>query len=162
MFCITELGFSASCKFERLKNLVMYFFCYDGFRELPDEEMETFLREKDHYVCRQTIRGWLRRFEQNNLILQHSGDYIYYGIHNGERCEMSKEQYCAAWRSYFEDKEEGCPSNEAFMNMIHKFGCIPRKKEVALVNGLHTQTIDTLIDLAQKEIEKEIRSGEPE
>ena len=124
--------------------------------------MEIFLREKDHYVCRQTIKGWLRKLEQNNLILQHSGDYIYYGIHDGERCEMSKEQYCAAWRSYFEDKKEGSASSDAFMSMIQKFGCIPRKKEVALVNGIHAQTIDTLIDLAQEEIEKEIRSGLPE
>ena len=100
--------------------------------------------------------------EQNNLILQHSGDYIYYGIHDGERCEMSKEQYCAAWRSYFEDKKEGSASSDAFMSKIQKFGCIPRKKEVALVNGIHAQTIDTLIDLAQEEIEKEIRSGLPE
>ncbi len=75
---------------------------------------------------------------------------------------MSKEQYCAAWRSYFEDKKDGLTSSEAFQNTILKFGCIPRKKEVALVNGVHVETIETLIDLAQKEIEKEMSSGKPE
>lgn len=39
---------------------------------------------------------------------------------------------------------------------------IVKKKIIPLLNACYNETIDTLVDLAQKEIEKEIRSGEPE
>ena len=159
VFCIVELGFPASCKFDRLRDFVLYFFCWDEFREFPDEQMELFLRDNDQYVCRQTIRGWMRRFEQNNLILQRSNEYIYYGIYKDERYEITKEEYGSAWSCYFENIRKGASSSLAFMSMTNVYGYIPRKKEVAVINGIYAQIIDTLIDLAQKEVEKEMCSG---
>ncbi len=157
-----ELGFAANCDFYKLRNFVLYFFCDDEFRLLPDEAMQERLTADGKPISRQTIKRWLNRMEEKGLLSQTMGEPYYYCVMGDKRWEITAEQYRKGWAAYWEHINKGYSSREAFAAMIDVNSGIVKKKIIPLLNAIYNETIDTLVELAQKEIEKEIRSGLPE
>ena len=111
-FCILDLDFSANTDFSMLKHFIYYFYNNDEFRILSQNLMCQIL-EKDlgKAPCRQTIGKWLAQLEKQDLYFKDISEYKYFSVYNGNFREIPREEYCKAWKAYF-DYLEGCPDKE--------------------------------------------------
>lgn len=148
-FCILDLGFDPHTDFRKLRNFLFYFLNDDDFNWKPYEAMGEFLRMEGNTISRQTISGYLRRLESNNLIYL-NGEAVYYKVFNedGERKYefITKDEYSTAWKIYWEEKEKSGDSRSAFAIMKSCLGGIPKKHFRPLQNAI---TMDKYNKLAE-------------
>ena len=105
VFCVFDLGFSPQTNFCKLRDFLFYLFNDEDFNGKPFEMMEAYLRIEGHSMSRQTIANYVQRLQDLDLIGKW-GDYVYYRVykHYGvqEHTVITKEEYNAAWRDYFD------------------------------------------------------------
>ena len=103
VFCILNLGFSANTDFSMLKHFIYYFYNNDEFRILSQNLMCQIL-EKDlgKAPCRQTIGKWLAQLENQGLYFKDISEYKYFSVYKGNFIEITREDYCQAWKAYFD------------------------------------------------------------
>lgn len=150
LFCITELGFPAQSDFTKLRNFLYYFLCDDSFRMIPMEMMEERLRETNHPASRQTISRWIDRLCRLELIYPY-GEIVYFRVTKQNKQQthttVTKEEYSAAWKIYWQCKEDGYDSRAAYTTMYAAFGGVPRKQHTIEENVFYLETLETLTKL---------------
>lgn len=165
VFCILNLGFSANTDFSMLKHFIYYFYNNDEFRILSQNLMCQIL-EKDlgKAPCRQTIGKWLAQLENQGLYFKDISEYKYFSVYKGNFREIPREEYCEAWKAYF-DYLKDCPDKEdsnsyyAFKEMFAIIGGKAVKRPMIVNNGFYTDQIIQLTEYALESIEKDSKTN---
>ena len=63
IYAITKLGVPPQADFTIIRNLYFYFFCVEGFSEMPYVEMEAILEADGKKISSKTISKWLKYLE---------------------------------------------------------------------------------------------------
>ena len=145
-FFLTKYGISPNTNFDKLKIFFYNYFCDDEFRELPVTALAELMQENGRPISRQTMRSYIRHFNRNYLIMERSGNFIYYSVSYGERTEITKEQYSAAWREYWRVKKaynDYSAARRAMYRVSNGYAC---KHEIADINGIYWKEISYLLD----------------
>ena len=117
------------------------------------------MRSKGYSISGQTNSKYREHLKSLGYI--GDGDYIYYRVYRDENDkqqyqQIKKEEYCWAWRLYWEKREEGWDSEGAYAYMYSALGGVPRKQAVAEQNGIYLKQLNYLFDLVSNSIEKEV------
>ena len=160
VYCITELDFYAGCDFQKVRNLYYYFFNDEEFMAMPDEVKEYRLKENGKKVTRQSIAKYLAKLDAKNLIIIDACEYIYYFAYRHKQRITNHDEYCSAWKDYWRDRDKGFNSHEAIVAMRIAYGGVARKQPIPQINGIYLEEINTLCNLIQESIEKEIEDSE--
>lgn len=150
MYAITKLGIPAQADFMKIRNLYYYFFCVDGFAELPQLEMEAILEEDGYKMSYKVISKWLNYLEHLDYISLSTSEFTYYAINRVNDIkiyhEISRDLYLNGWHLYFETKDvEGTES--AYIKMTRLVGGHPYKKPKIEENIILKAEIEELIDV---------------
>lgn len=151
VYCITKLGMPAQANFEKIRNLYYYFFCDEGFADLPLIEMAEYMEAEGVGQSRQCVTKWIEYLRQINYIGFTTTDCKYYAIEKTPSkvkiChEITKEEYCKAWTVYHRYKvDEG--TYAAYARMYNMIGGHPYKKPIYYHNAIMYQEIQELIDM---------------
>lgn len=154
LFCITEMGISASADFTKLRNFCYYIFCDDEFAELPIVEMERIMSEDGVPMARQSISKWIEYLERIDYISLNKTDCKYYAItktpdNQKHYTEISKELYCKGWALYWKTRNiEG--TNTAYQKMFDLIGGHPCKRPKMEHNAIYQKEIEKLIELVNE------------
>lgn len=154
MYCMLDLGFSPNTDFQKLTLFLYYLFNDDGFTGLPCEMMEATINADDLILSRQTIERYLRRLDDNNLLLRASGEYHYYFAKKGNLIETTQEEYRQAWMEYWQAKNDGRPTQDAICEMCWKYGGVAKKQAIILLNGIYGKELDKLNEMVCERIEQ--------
>lgn len=163
VFCITELGITAQTDFHKFRNFLYYFLNDEKFQWLPDETIEARMKEEGRPLTRQTVASYKDKLQKADLISLQGGGYVYYFAFQKQQRIATKEEYDAAWREYWKDKEEYGYSDIAIDLMRERHGGVARKQAKADINGIYLPTLNKLNDLVCESIEAELicRSSTP-
>ena len=151
VYCITKLGIPAQANFEKIRNLYYYFFCDEGFADLPLIEMAEYLEAEGVPQSRQCVTKWIEYLRHLDYIGFTNTDCKYYAIEKTPSkvkiChEITREEYCQAWAIYHRNKiEHG--SYYAYALMYNTLGGHPYKKPIYYQNAIMYQEIQELIDI---------------
>lgn len=151
LYCITELGIPAQADFDKIRDIYYYFFCVDGFTDLPLVEMERIMNADGSSHSRQTISKWIDYLQHLDYINYTQSDCNYYVISRDKQknrvCkEITKEDYKKAWAIYFEYlNEEG--TRLAYARMYNYIGGHPYKKPIYMENAIKQAEIEELINM---------------
>lgn len=151
LYCVLMLGIPAQSDFEKIRNLYYYFFCVEGFTELPLIEMAKVMEDEGVPASRQFVSKWIEYLRHLDYINFTQSDCEYYAISRDEQgnriCkEITRADYVGAWAIYFEWKIiEGCGS--AYARMYNTIGGHPYKKPIYQQNALMFAEIQELIDI---------------
>lgn len=151
VYCITKLGIPAQANFEKIRNLYYYFFCDEGFADLPLIEMAEYLEAEGVPQSRQCVTKWIEYLRHLDYIGFTNTDCKYYAIEKTPSkvkiChEITREEYCQAWAIYHRNKiEHG--SYYAYALMYNTLGGHPYKKPIYYQNVIMAQEIQELIDI---------------
>lgn len=156
-YCMTELNFNGQTDFSKLKYFAYYFFSDNDFRKLSQDQMCEILGEDCAPPCRQTISSWYNKFKALDLFTIDKYDCLYFSIYNGERKEITHEQYKQAWAIYWKYKAEYnyC---EALNSMCHHIGGYPLRIYVVQFNAFYIDTINKITEYAVKSINNDIKN----
>lgn len=154
VFCISELGIPAQSDFRLLRNFFYYFFCDEEFQQLPIEEMVRIMESEGKKVSRQTISKWIQ-FLKNKNIINESQEYLYFTTVktdiSTESLRITREEYLAAWKAYWDIINNGGMYNEALNAMYKVNGGATFKKPIIEENGFYSDLIDSLVELLDEE-----------
>lgn len=151
VYCITKLGIPAQANFEKIRNLYYYFFCDEGFADLPLIEMAEYLEAEGVPQSRQCVTKWIEYLRHLDYIGFTNTDCKYYAIEKTPSkvkiChEISREEYCKAWAIYHQHKYEEGPAY-AYALMYNTLGGHPYKKPIYYQNAIMYREIQELIDI---------------
>ena len=151
VYCITKLGIPAQANFEKIRNLYYYFFCDEGFADLPLIEMAEYMEAEGVPASRQFVTKWIEYLKDINYIHFTQKECRYYAIEKTPSkvkiChEITREEYRQAWAIYHQHKiEDGCFL--AYARMYNTLGGHPYKKPIYYENAIMFQEIQELIDI---------------
>ena len=155
LYCITEIGMSASVNFEKLKYFCYYLFCDENFADFPIVEMEAIMSEDGVHVSRQAISNWINRLSRIGYIhIDKKTDCVYYAITKSEDDkkhykEISQEVYCKGWNLYWSNKNIS-GTNAAYKMMYDYVGGHPYKRPKITENIFYSDQIQKLIELVNE------------
>ena len=151
LYCVLMLGIPAQSDFEKIRNLYYYFFCVEGFTDLPLIEMAKVMEAEGVPASRQFVSKWIEYLRHLDYINFTNAECEYYAISRDEQnnrvCKViSRADYISAWCIYFEWRDvEGCGS--AYARMYNTIGGHPYKKPIYQENALKCAEIQELIDI---------------
>ena len=151
LYCVLMLGIPAQSDFEKIRNLYYYFFCVEGFTDLPLIEMAKVMEAEGVPASRQFVSKWIEYLRNLDYINFTQSDCEYYAISRDEQnnrvCKaISRTDYRNAWSIYFEWRDvEGCGT--AYARMYNTIGGHPYKKPIYQQNALMFAEIQELIDI---------------
>lgn len=151
LYCITELGIHAQADFDKIRDIYYYFFCVDGFSNLPLVEMEKIMDADGFSHSRQATSKWIKYLRHLDYINYTQSDCNYYAISRDKQknrvCkEITKEDYKKAWAIYFDYRsKEG--SHLAYARMYNYIGGHPYKKPIYTENAIKQAEIEELIHM---------------
>lgn len=151
VYCITKLGIPAQANFEKIRNLYYYFFCDEGFADLPLIEMAEYMEAEGVPSSRQFVTKWIEYLRHLDYIGFTHTDCKYFFIEKtpskAKIChEISREEYRKAWAIYHQHKFVEGPSY-AYALMYNTLGGHPYKKPIYYQNAIMFQEIQELIDI---------------
>lgn len=159
LFCVFDIGLDPRMDFTQFRDFMYLLLCDDDFNWRPAEMMEEIMRGRDNPASRQTIGKWLHRLEKTDLFSR-AGEPVYYKVYKQYGVQkqeiVSKEEYSAAWKIYFDCKGKGYGSNAARSVMYNKFGGVPRKQIRFEQNGIYTEQLNRLTEIVVDEVLKEV------
>ena len=154
VFCTSELGIPAQSDFRLLRNFFYYFFCDEEFQQLPIEEMVRIMESEGKKVSRQTISKWIQ-FLKNKDIITEGQEYLYFTTVktdiSTESLRITREEYLAAWKAYWDVINNGGMYHEALNAMYKVNGGATFKKPIIEENGFYSDLIDSLVELLDEE-----------
>ena len=156
VFCIVELGFDGGTDFAKLRNFYYYYFNDEEFMAMPDEVKEYRMWKTGYPVSRQTIANYVRRLEVNELISKNTNNFVYYFANKQTQRIVGKEEYCQAWKEYWQDIEDGHSSFDAIWDMRVKYGGVARKQPIPEINGIYYDKIECMLNYIGQSIENEM------
>ena len=151
MYCVLVLGTPPQADFEKIRNLYYYFFCVEGFTDLPLIEMAKVMEKEGVPASRQFVSKWIEYLRHLDYINFTQSECEYYAISRDEQdnriCKsISRTDYLHAWAIYFEWRDiEGC--GLAYARMYNTIGGHPYKKPIYQQNALMAAEIQELIDI---------------
>ena len=151
VYCVFDLGIPAQADFPKIRNLYYYFFCVEGFTDLPLIEMAKVMEDEGVPASRQFVSKWIEYLRHLDFINFTSTECDYYAISKDEEgnrvCKtISRTDYRNAWSIYFERRDvEGCGT--AYARMYNTIGGHPYKKPIYNENALKFAEIQELIDI---------------
>lgn len=149
VFCVFDLGFNPRTDFRKLRDFLFYLLGDDDFQWRPMELMEEYLRKAGKGVSRQTISHYIERLETLNLFS--GGDFVYYRVYKYFGVQkheiVTREEYSAAWRLYWEKRNQGYDSRAAYSCMYSAFEGVPRKQRRLEGNAFYIDTYNLLSEL---------------
>ena len=158
VFCVFDLGFDPRTNFTKLRDFLFYFLGNDDFNWRPMEMMEQYLRIEGNGVSRQTISKYITKLEECGLIHK-GGECVYYLVFKNYGAQdhkiITKEEYCAGWRLYFDCKAKHYDSRAAYSCMYNRFGGVPRKQQRIEENAFYANELNTLEKLVMDSFEAE-------
>ena len=151
VYCITKLGIPAQADFNKIRNLYYYFFCDEGFADLPLIEMAEYMEAEGVPQSRQCITRWIEYLKDINYIGFTKTDCKYFRIEKTPSKvkiphEISREEYGKAWAIYHQHKLIEGPAY-AYALMYNTLGGHPYKKPIYYNNAIMYQEIQELIDI---------------
>lgn len=153
-FCIEKLNFEPQTDFYKLKAFFRIALFDDRFIQLPFSEMERQLCDEIG-VSRQTISKWLKHLEKQGLIDIGKNIYNYFLIEKidgvNKAKEIPREEYAAAWKSYWKNKDK-YGAEMAFRLVQADANGVPYKKGQV---GYNAFRLDILTELLEIIIEEE-------
>ena len=155
LYCITEIGMSASVNFEKFKYFCYYIFCDENFANFPIVEMEVIMSEDGIQVSRQTISNWLDRLKTVGYIhIDKKSECVYYAITktpDGKKHykEVEQERYCKGWNIYWSNKNK-LGTNTAYKKMYDYVGGHPYKHPKITENAFCSEQIQKLVELVNE------------
>ena len=151
VYCVRVLGIPAQADFDKIRNLYYYFFCVEGFSDLPYIEMEKVMEIEGVPASRHVASKWISYLRHLDYINFTGSECDYYAISrdssNNRICkEITRAEYNRAWSIYFEWRDqEGC--GLAYARMYNTIGGHPYKKPIFRENALKCAEIQELIDI---------------
>lgn len=151
LYCVLVLGTPPQADFEKIRNLYYYFFCVEGFTDLPLIEMAKVMEKEGVPASRQFVSKWIEYLRHLDYINFTQSECEYYAISRDEQdnriCKsISRTDYLHAWAIYFEWRDiEGCVL--AYARMYNSIGGHPYKKPIYQQNALMAAEIQELIDI---------------
>jgi hypothetical protein len=151
VFCITELGMSAGCDFDKMRYFFYYLFCADALDSLSHVDVHTFLAKNAGInVTRQTISDWINKLNASEY--WSFSDYRYFRIvkeADGKKrgIEISADDYKKAWQTYFGIKAQTGDCSLAYAIMFENLGGHPYKKPRIVASAFYTKQIEELMDI---------------
>ena len=151
LYCVIKLGIPAQADFDKIRNLYYYFFCVEGFTDLPLIEMAKVMEDEGVPASRQFVSKWIEYLRHLDYINFTGSECAYYAISrdgaNNRICkDITRAEYCNAWSIYFEWRDtEGC--GLAYARMYNTIGGHPYKKPIYQENALKYAEIQELIDI---------------
>ena len=151
LYCVLVLGTPPQADFEKIRNLYYYFFCVEGFTDLPLIEMAKVMEQEGVPASRQFVSKWIEYLRHLDYINFTQSECEYYAISRDEQdnriCKsISRTDYLHAWAIYFEWRGiEGC--GLAYARMYNTIGGHPYKKPIYQQNALMAAEIQELIDI---------------
>ena len=151
LYCVLVLGTPPQADFEKIRNLYYYFFCVEGFTDLPLIEMAKVMEDEGVPASRQFVSKWIEYLRHLDYINFTQSECEYYAISRDEQnnriCKsISRPDYLHAWAIYFEWRDvEGC--GLAYARMYNTIGGHPYKKPIYQQNALMAAEIQELIDI---------------
>ena len=147
VFCVFDLHLSPQTNFDKFRDFLFYLFGDDDFCGKPMEAMEEYLRIEGRGITRQTISNYIRRLSDRDLI-HLGGEYVYYRVFKNCGAQthqtITKEEYCEAWKTYFDCKAKHYDSRAAYSHMYNQFGGVPRKQRKIEQNAFNADILNTL------------------
>ena len=147
LYCVFDLGFPPQLEFPKFRDVIVYLLNDPDFNWRPMEMMEEYLRKHHHGASRQTIATYIKRLEGLGYVCG-KGDFVYYKVykHYGiQKHELiTREEYAAAWRVYWNCRDNGWDSFAAFRSMYNSIGGVPRKQARIIQNAFYGTEIDEL------------------
>lgn len=151
LYCVIKLGIPAQADFKKIRNLYYYFFCVEGFTDLPLIEMAKVMESEGVPASRQFVSKWIAYLRHLDYINFTNAECAYYAISRDEAgnriCkEITRSEYNKAWSIYFEWRDiEGC--GLAYARMYNTIGGHPYKKPIYQENALKCAEIQELVDI---------------
>ena len=151
LYCVLVLGTPAQADFDKIRNLYYYFFCVEGFTDLPLIEMAKVMEDEGVPASRQFVSKWIEYLRHLDYINFTKSECDYYAIsrdeHGNRVCkDITRADYNQAWAIYYEWKlTEGC--GLAYARMYNTIGGHPYKKPIYQENALKYAEIQELIDI---------------
>lgn len=136
VYCLLDLGFSPQTDFTKLAFFTYYLLCDDEFQQLPATIMEERLRMDGHTLSRQTIKTYLSRFEDADLICR-GLHYVYYFAYGQTHIDTDEATYKRAWAEYWDMIRDGYTSDSARIAMCSKYGGVARKHPTVTLNAFY-------------------------
>ena len=151
LYGVLVLGTPAQADFEKIRNLYYYFFCVEGFTDLPLIEMAKVMEEEGVPASRQFVSKWIAYLRHLDYINFTQSECEYYAISRDEQgnrvCKnITRADYNNAWAIYYEWKlTKGYIL--AYARMYNTIGGHPYKKPIYQENALMAAEIQELIDI---------------
>lgn len=149
-YIVFDLGFPPQTDVKKFRDFAFHFLGDDVFRAMPQEMMEEAMREMGQGVSRQTMANYIERLQALDYI-NRSTDCVYYRVYKEYGVQkhdvVTKEEYCAAWKIYWDKIGCGYSSQAAYSTMYNAFGGVPRKQAKYDENAFYKKEIDFLYDL---------------
>lgn len=150
VFAVFDLEASPQTDFHKFSYFVYLILTDDKFCGMGAEMMEEHLRTSVCQMSRQTIAKYIRRLTDFNLI-DFTSEFVYYKVYKKYGVQthdvISREEYSAAWRIYWECKDEGYSTGGAFQTMYNWFGGVPRKQKLIEKNGIYNDLIEWVVGI---------------
>ena len=147
LYCVFDLDIDYRTDFKKLRDFAFFLLNDDDFSWRSGEMMEEYMRNGGYPISRQTIAKYIKLFERREWIAT-NGDTVYYKVYHEMRVQkhevITREQYCAAWKIYWNLRKDGASSELAFSSMYAHLGGVPRKQNKVVKNAFYLDTLNTL------------------
>lgn len=147
VYCLLDLGFSPQTDFTKLAFFTYYLLCDDEFQQLPATIMEERLRMDGHTLSRQTIKTYLSRFEDADLICRGLRFTYYFAVDKSHK-NTDETTYKRAWAEYWEYIHQGWSSGQAIVEMCSTYGGVAKKHPQLVFNAFYNHMYGQIIDWA--------------
>jgi hypothetical protein len=160
LYCVLNLGFSPNSNFDKLRDFFIYLFNDPDFVWRPMEMMEEYLRKEEKGISRATISNYLKTLEKDNLFGR-NGEMVYYKVsknYGEQRAELiTREEYSAGWKTYWDMKAKGYNSNAAYSCMRNLHGGSMRKQPKIERNAFFEDEYQRIQDYIEDSFQAEDR-----
>jgi len=158
VFAVFDLEVKPQTDIKKFAYFVYLILTDDKFCGMGAEMMEEHLRNSECSISRQTIANYLEMLRVRNLI-DFTAEFVYYKVYKKYGVQthdvISREEYSAAWRVYWECKNNGYSTGGAFRSMYNFFGGVPRKHPKVGVNGIYNDITKWVVDILIEDYGKE-------
>ena len=157
IFCIQELGVSPQTNFNSFCYFVYKYLSDDDFATIPMDAISERMKKRGYSVHRTTISKWRNVINKSCGIVAGQKKYHLLKTVNGERITkpITKEEYSAFWRKFFEGIELGKTKNEAIGIAKFCYGGNVYKADTPMIFPWDTKNIEKrskLIELAAEQL----------
>lgn len=153
-YCIDVLGYDPRTDFEKLKVFLYYFLADDEFMTLQHNEMSWILEKNTGIrISPATISNYYDRLKARGWAEHCPSDYVYY-IYDSTLTEnryISREEYCAIYREFWElVRKNNGDFQKAETRIKAKYGNKPKKRPREVKTAFFNREYRDLWEIIEK------------